>query len=136
SGQVSAGSAGLVWDAENRLSTASIVGGDTVHYLYDAQSRRIATIIGGDTTVFVYDAWNPIAEYSHSALATPNSALTKSYTWGTDLSGSLQGAGGVGGLLAVSETVSSQISNYYPTFDGNGNVSEYLDETGSVAAHF
>src|SRR5690606_11294895 len=52
------------------------------------------------------------------------------------LSGSLQGAGGVGGLLAVSEIGNSQISYHYPTFDGNGNVSEYLDETGAISAHY
>jgi RHS repeat-associated protein len=39
-----------------------------------------------------------------------------------DLSGTMQGAGGVGGLLAVNDGTAS----YYPTFDGNGNVSEYL----------
>lgn len=39
-----------------------------------------------------------------------------------DLSGSMQGAGGVGGLLAVTEGSET----YYPTYDGNGNVSEYL----------
>jgi RHS repeat-associated protein len=48
----------------------------------------------------------------------------------------MQGAGGVGGLLMVSEISNSQISNYYPTYDGNGNVSEYLDSTGAIAAHY
>jgi RHS repeat-associated protein len=48
----------------------------------------------------------------------------------------MQGAGGVGGLLMVSEISNSQISNYYPTYDGNGNVSEYLDSTGTVVAHY
>ena len=56
--------------------------------------------------------------------------------WGTDLSGSLQGAGGVGGLLVESQISNSQISNFYPTYDGNGNVSEYLASNGTVTAHF
>jgi hypothetical protein len=38
---------------------------------------------------------------SESGLKTENFKL-KTYTWGRDLSGSLQGAGGVGGLLAIS----------------------------------
>ena len=59
-------------------------------------------------------------------------ALSQTYTWGKDLSGSMQGAGGVGGLLEVSFNSNS----YYPTYDGNGNVSEYLDSSGSVVAHF
>jgi RHS repeat-associated protein len=53
-------------------------------------------------------------------------------TWGLDLSGSLQGAGGVGGLLAEKQGANT----YYPTYDGNGNVSEYLEADGDVAAHY
>lgn len=53
-----------------------------------------------------------------------------------DLSGSMQGAGGVGGLLCESQISNSQISNHFPTYDGNGNVSEYLNSTGQVIAHF
>jgi RHS repeat-associated protein len=81
----------------------------------------------------VYDGWNPVAEYS---ISNNQYSIFKSFTWGMDLSGTLQGAGGVGGLLMVSEISNSQISNYYPTYDGNGNVSEYLDSTGAVVAHY
>ncbi len=48
----------------------------------------------------------------------------------------MQGAGGVGGLLSVAKNEEPGTPNYYPTYDANGNVSEYLDETGSVAAHY
>jgi RHS repeat-associated protein len=44
----------------------------------------------------------------------------------------MQGAGGVGGLLSVTDSTGT----CYPTFDGNGNVSEYLDSTGSIVAHY
>jgi RHS repeat-associated protein len=44
----------------------------------------------------------------------------------------MQGAGGVGGLLAVTDSTGT----YYPTYDGNGNISEYLNSTGAVAAHY
>ncbi|MGB0155105.1 MAG: RHS repeat domain-containing protein [Verrucomicrobiales bacterium] len=44
----------------------------------------------------------------------------------------LQGAGGVGGLLAV--RFGDQ--DYYPLYDGNGNVTEYLDNAGVVVAHY
>jgi RHS repeat-associated protein len=33
-------------------------------------------------------------------------------------------------------TNNSITSNYFPTYDGNGNVSEYLDSTGTVVAHY
>jgi RHS repeat-associated protein len=117
----------LVWDAENRLVSAT-VGATTTHYLYDAQSRRIAKTTGAATTVFVHDGWNCIAEYV-------GSTLSRTHLWGPDLSGSSQGAGGVGGLLLVSDH-STLITHHYPTYDGNGNVSEYLDASGDVAAHF
>ena len=127
----------LTWDAENRLVATQVgTSGPLVRYLYDVQSRRIAKSVttggsAGPTTLYLYDNWNRIAEYTGT---TPT--LAKTYLWGLDLSGSTQGAGGVGGLLAVSEISNSPISNFYPTFDGNGNVSEYLTSAATFAAHF
>ncbi len=127
----------LIWDGENRLIEAQVTGGSTVTYMYDSQARRIAAWSAGlqpasspPTTVYVYDGWNPIAEYGGTY------TLTKTYTWGLDLSGTLQGAGGVGGLLSVTDHGSLSTDHFYPTFDGNGNVSEYLDGTGTVVAHY
>ena len=100
----------LTWDAENRM-ISSTVGSTTTIYQYDASSRRIAKVTNGVATLYLYDAWNPIAEYIGSAGVSPT--LSKTYLWGMDLSGSMQGAGGVGGLLMVSEISNSQISNYY-----------------------
>jgi len=115
----------LTWDAENRLITAT-VNGTTTTYQYDAQGRRIAGRVGvSPTTLWIYDAWNPIAKYAGTTLG-------ETYLWGMDLSGSMQGAGGVGGLLAVNDGSAT----YYPTYDGNGNVSEYLDSAGAVVAHY
>jgi RHS repeat-associated protein len=65
--------------------------------------------------------------------ATP---LKKTRLWGTDLSGTPQGAGGVAGLLSESLISNPQSPIYYPTYDGNGNISEYLTATGTTAAHF
>jgi RHS repeat-associated protein len=116
-----------VWDGENRLievqkkSDSSTVA----TYGYDYKARRITKTVGSTVTNFVYDDWNPIAEFS-------GTALSKSYVWGMDLSGSMQGAGGVGGLLSVKDGSAT----YYPTFDGNGNVSEYVDATGTPVAHY
>ena len=56
-----------------------------------------------------------------------------------DLSGTMQGAGGVGGLLSESQLITSNpitFNSFSPTYDGNGNISEYLASNGSVAAHF
>lgn len=114
----------LTWDAENRL-ISSTVGTTTKTTLYDAQSRRIADKTGSSTAIYIYDGFNCIAEYT-------GTTLSKTRLWGLDLSGSLQGAGGVGGLLAEKQGGNF----YYPTYDGNGNVSEYVTSAGVVTAHF
>jgi len=126
----------LVWDGENRLIQATVgTTGSVVRYSYDSQSRRIAETVGTTTKLTIYDGWNPIAEYWRAGLQP--ASLAKSFTWGIDLSGTLQGAGGVGGLLMTSLITNNSItSNYFPTYDGNGNVSEYLNESGEVSAHY
>ncbi len=124
---------GLGWDGENRL-ISSTVGSSTTTYLYDAQSRRIAKSTAGSSTIYVYDTWNCVAEYTQSTPTAPV-VLAKTRLWGTDLSGTAQGAGGVGGLLAEDHH-SGTAATFYPTYDGNGNVSEYLAVDGSPAAHF
>ena len=49
-------------------------------------------------------------------VATDSNTVAKTYTWGLDLSGSLQGAGGVGGLLCITENPASSTQNpYYVT---------------------
>ena len=118
----------LVWDAENRLTEVKYGTTTLVRYHYDAAGRRIAAIASGVTTLHLYDGWNPIAEYA-------GQTLTRTYLWGMDLSGSIQGAGGVGGLLAV-RVHSTGAATYYPTYDGNGNVSEYLNASGVIKAHY
>ena len=63
-------------------------------------------------------------------------AAERAYFWGPDLSGTPQGAGGVGGLVAVS--IGGQF--YFPGYDNNGNVVGYWDpqstflRIGAVAA--
>ena len=54
------------------------------------------------------------------------------YVWGPDLSGSFQGAGGIGGLLAVSFGG----AYYFPFYDQIGNVRGYADESGAVAVAY
>ena len=48
------------------------------------------------------------------------------------ISGTLQGAGGVGGLLAVKRNGVW----YAPLYDANGNVTAYVSETGAVVAEY
>jgi RHS repeat-associated protein len=129
----------LGYDAENRLTVIPSSGGSII-YQYDAQSRRIAKIVGSATintaTLYLYDAWNCLAEYERDTGVSPVLTLKKTRLWGTDLSRTPQGAGGVSGLLSESLISNPQSPIYYPTYDGNGNISEYLTATGTTAAHF
>ena len=133
------------WDAENRLvrlvARTAVGPQQRIDFEYDAQSRRTGKKVwnntGGTGTPavqqkFLYDGWNLVA------MLDATSALLASFTWGTDLSGSLQGAGGVGGLL-VSKTYSGgslQMANFYG-YDGNGNVVALVNAAdGTVSARY
>jgi hypothetical protein len=73
-------------------------------------------------------------EYSTQAIVPEDRGSTMNfYTWGQDLSGTLQGAGGVGGLLIVS----INNTNCFPAFDGNGNVMGLVNASdGTVVAEY
>ena len=82
-----------------------------------------------ETHTFVWDGNNIILEKVEFA---DGSIRTFEYFWGMDKSGTEQGAGGVGGLLAVSMDGVFNI----PCYDHNGNVILYVSETGSAAAQY
>ena len=106
----------------------------TTTYSYDAKSRRTSKQVDSTPAIYyLYDGWNMIADYT---IDDSLSLIQNSYSWGMDLSGSMQGAGGVGGLLAVTNHDSQSTDHFFPTYDGNGNVSEYLDASGIMQAHY
>src|SRR5206468_4336619 len=101
----------FTWDAENRLmqvesfSTGPTASKRKVIWEFDGKGRRIrqtaydgssGSYIVIEDLKFLSDGWRHIAE-----LNATNNALIRSYAWGLDLSGSLDGAGGVGGLLML-----------------------------------
>lgn len=134
------------WDAENRLvtvetSTGGIAGGFTklkVEFKYDYLGRRYLKEVYEDTgsgyaltdsTYFLYDGLNLIASFDS------NLSLEESYVWGLDLSSSLHGSGGIGGLLFVALADTGAV--YAPWYDGSGNIMGYVDlADGKVMAQF
>ena len=82
------------YDAAKRLKTVSSNGVVLVTNYYDAKSRRVKKVTPEATTTFFYDGWNLIEERIAFANGTTS---TVRYFWGKDLSGTMQGAGGVGG---------------------------------------
>jgi RHS repeat-associated protein len=137
------------YDGENRLiqmqSVTAVPTGKRTKILfgYDYMGRRVkkatyawvTSTSGGDysttptsSLTFVYDGWNLMAELD-------DDLLIRSYSWGPDLSGSLQGAGGIGGLVFVRDTDTS--GSYYPAYDGNGNLTAMvLASSGAAAAKY
>ncbi len=140
------------WDGENRLismtslSNAPTGSSNQLTFTYDYRSRRIqkAVYAWGSavstngytnymytniyTNTFLYDGWNLVATLNTA------SSLQNSYLWGTDLSGSMQGAGGVSGLLAEN-IVSNGVE--FAAHDGNGNVVALVNATtGAATANY
>jgi RHS repeat-associated protein len=87
-----------------------------------------------ETRTYVWDGLNISAEIiiDHVSSATNISY----YTWGLDNSGTLQGAGGIGGLLAETKVSSAGVDVYRSVGDANGNITEYIDDAGIVRAHY
>ncbi len=122
----------------NRLVTLTQAETSKETYTYDGFGRRVTKKTyswDSETSAwtldmeerFVYNGWNLVA------ILNGSDVLQKHYTWGLDISGSEQGAGGVGGLLAVYDTSSS----YFAYYDGNGNITAYSDgSNNSVATYF
>jgi RHS repeat-associated protein len=122
------------YDGENRLTTVSSNGVLLVTNVYDTKSRRVKKVTSEATMTFFYDDWNLIEE----RIAYTNGTITTiHYYWGKDLSGELQGAGGVSGLLYLTvSNSSSQLQLYIPCYDNNGNVTKYVDANGNIVASY
>src|SRR5215472_16807867 len=83
-------------------------------------------------TLYIYDGWRVIQERD------VNNSPTVSYTRGTDLSGTLEGAGGIGGLLArsVADGSGNWTSHAYYHADGIGNITCMLDGNQNIVATY
>ncbi len=118
------------WDAENRLVAVQTQPGAAaasapnllLTFAYDSSGRRIqkkvaawtgSTYAATTDTRFVYDGWN-LAEECLGTATVP----AATYVWGLDLSGTIQGAGGVGGLVGIAKGTLS----YVPAYDASGNL--------------
>ena len=143
---------------------ATSAGSKMVQYLYDYLGRRVGKRVfawgtfGGndgwywsDGRYFVYDGWNLIGEYeppARPATLVPYASATNmfllgvggatnaSYVWGLDLSGSLQGAGGVGGLICQIRDEDGSGRPLFSFCDANGNVTGLAETNGAVVARY
>jgi RHS repeat-associated protein len=119
----------FTWNGENRLIAASNTT-TLISNAYDYMGRRITKTTKNQAqgttnqTQFVYDGWAMIREQS--------TTTTNSYVYGLDLSGSMQGAGTIGGIL----TADLNGTNVFYFYDANGNVTDLVDTNGTIVAHY
>jgi RHS repeat-associated protein len=133
----------FTWDGEQRLTSVTTLfpapHKTRVLLAYDAQSRRIAKTVQRwvlaegasysdwvttEEERYVYDGWNLILRARSVPNATsPTFAPAQTFAWGLDASGTLQGAGGVGGLVITQDhQLPAHHASHFPCYDGNGNV--------------
>jgi RHS repeat-associated protein len=141
------GSQVYTWDAENRLVRVERPYPDPARwtYTYDAAWRRVRAVREAsapgsgiwtrtEERRWAYAGWMPLAEWRDTGAGL---ALWRTYVWGLDVDGRLQGAGGVGGLLAIHEHAgaAAPTASWLPGWDGNGNAIAWTNgQSGALAA--
>jgi RHS repeat-associated protein len=125
----------FAYDAENQLINVYATNLWQVGFLYDGLNRRRierdyiwtnSAWLKTNETHFLYDGMQVVQERD----ANNNPVVT--YTRGLDLSMSLSGAGGIGGLLARTD---ANGSTFYHS-DGNGNITALIDGNQDMAARY
>jgi len=130
---------GFTYDDENRLIQIVVTNSYKTQFTYDGLGRRRIR----DEYVWFNGAW-AYTLYVHylydgnlvieERLGGDNSPVH--YTRGLDVSGSLSGAGGIGGLLARSQNVSASPQHHFYHADGNGNVTMLINVAQQVTAKY
>jgi len=132
---LSDGSRGFDYDDENELVRVTMTNSFKKEYVYDGLRRlRVRREYGWtgawvetNEIRYIYDG-NEILQQRDG-----NNVPTLTFTRGLDMSGSLQGANGIGGLLAMTEGTGT--NSYYHS-DGNGNVVYLLGTNQLLAARY
>jgi RHS repeat-associated protein len=136
-----------------------VVGAATSALTYGKENNNLLSASGTQPTNFVYDALGRLVQFSYTENSVTKTeiltwagwtlmtreiftgnAVSEShrYTWGTDLSGTMEGAGGVGGLLAIERNVagSNTWDIRYTHADANGNIIALTNSSGNVSARY
>ena len=129
-GLISFGEFDYVYDSASRLTEVWSNGVRVVENRYDALGRRVIKRTPEATHTFVYDGWLLVVE----RIERSGGQLDQlDYWWGKDISGTLDGAGGIGGLLYLRK---NGLEVYVPLYDANGNVIQYVDKHGALVAEY
>ncbi len=140
------GTRNFAYDDENQLISVWVPNVWRSDFVYDGKMRRRerfesqwnGSVWVTNTTVrYIYDGNLVIQERDGNNLSQV------SYTRGKDFSGSLEGAGGIGGLLArtdhtmfaITATAANAPHAYYHA-DGNGNVTCLINSKQAIVAKY
>ena len=127
------------YDDENQLTRITEPSAWKSEFMYDGKMKmRISRDYTWSSGAWlqtnevrrVYDGMLVLQERDSFNLAK----LT--YTRGKGYSGSLQGAGGIGGLLAILDHKSLILDHSYFHADGNGNITALVDSSQQVVARY
>jgi RHS repeat-associated protein len=137
------GTRGFDYDDENQLIRVTVTNSWKTEFAYDGKLRRRlrtectwsgSAWLTNTVTKYVYDGNLAIQERDNNGLP----AVT--YTRGNDLSGTVQGAGGIGGLLARTDAgllaVGSPSAHAFYHADGNGNITALLNLSQALVAKY
>jgi RHS repeat-associated protein len=142
---LSDGTRNFTYDDENQLIAVWTTDGYSNNFVYDGKLRRrierdyqwnVGTSgwIATNEVHFIYDG-NLVVQERNT-----NNLPTVTYTRGNDLSSTLQGAGGIGGLLARTDMGQwigdSSFAHALYHADGNGNVTCLCYANGCLAAKY
>jgi len=125
------------YSPENRLTNITVAGAWKNDFVFDGLGRRRierdyawSSAIGNwqltNELQFLYDGWLLVQ------VRNSNNVPLESYTRGLDLSCSLSGAGGIGGLLARTDGAGT---TFYHA-DGAGNITGLMDGQQNMAARY
>ena len=127
------------YDADNQLTAITATNAWRTEFVYDGLNRKrlerdYKWLSGAwsrtNETRYVYDGMLVLQERD------ANNAPLVTYTRGPDLSGSLQGAGGIGGLLARTDHSTTPLLHAYYHADGAGNITALTDQRGDISARY
>jgi len=140
---LSDGTRNFKYDDENQLISVWVANNWSNNFVYDGKMRRRierdyswngSSWAETNEMHFIYDGNVVIQERD------VNNLPRVTYTRGNDLSGALQKAGGIGGLLARSDNTQMAVGNssahsYYHA-DGNGNVTMLINNLQLIEAKY
>lgn len=123
------------YDDENQLAAVYVPGSWRTEFVYDGLRRmRIRKEMAWNGTAwgllsetrYIYDGFRVVQERdgSNTPLAT--------YARGLDLSGTLEGTGGIGGLLSMSDAN----GDFFYHADGSGNITALMRSDEAIVARY